>query len=388
MLLTIITFVLVLSLLVFVHELGHFWVARRFGVKAEEFGFGFPPRAIGIYKSKDGGWKKVQGNKEVKDAQDTIYSINWVPLGGFVKIKGEDGQESQEADSFASKKIWQRAAILLAGVTMNVVLAGVLIIFGFMLGLPQVLEDVGPNAIVSEQQIQIVNVNTDSPAKEAGLQIGDAILSINDQAFTDGEELQKYVAEHNDQTLAYVIKRGEEELKLDISSSYEHNNSEIKGIGISITDTGIVRYPFFPAIWEGIKATAYLFWAIVSAFYMLLKGLFLGQGVGAEVAGPVGIAALTGQVARLGFVYLLQFTAMLSINLAIINAFPFPALDGGRLLFLFIEKLKGSPVKQEVEAIIHNVGFIVLMLFVLVVTFKDVAKYGEWFGMIWQKIIG
>lgn len=387
MFLTIITFILVLSLLVFVHELGHFWVARKFGVKAEEFGFGFPPRVFGFYKSKDGGWKRIGGNKEVTDASDTIYSINWIPLGGFVKIKGEDGESTKDPDSFASKKIWQRAAILLAGVTMNIVLAGVLIIFGFMLGLPQVLEGVGSNAIVSNQQIQIVNVNTDSPAQKAGLEIGDVIVSINENLFTDGEELQKYVSAHGDEKLAYVIKRGDEELKLDIETNYAHNN-EVKGIGISITNTGIVRYPFFSAIWEGIKATAYLFWAIISAFYLLIKGLVIGQGMSAEVAGPVGIATLTGQVARLGFVYLLQFTAMLSINLAIINALPFPALDGGRLLFLLIEKIKGSPVKQEFEAIVHNVGFIVLMLLVLVVTYKDIAKYSGWFISVWQKIVG
>lgn len=386
MLTTIIIFILVLSLLVFVHELGHFWVARRFGVKSEEFGFGFPPRAFGIYKSTKGGWKKVHGNKEVKDAADTIYSVNWIPLGGFVKIKGEDGESTNEKDSFAAKPIWQRAAILLAGVTMNIVLAGVLIIFGFMLGLPQVLDDVGPGAIVSERQIQIVNVNEGSPADEAGLQIGDAILKIDGTEFTDGDKLQQYVSSREDQTLDYVIKRGDKELGFSIESSFAHN-SEIKGIGVSITDTGIVRYSFFRAVWEGIKATAYLFWAIIVAFYMLLKGLVLGQGMSADVAGPVGIATLTGQVARLGFVYLLQFTAMLSINLAIINAFPFPALDGGRLLFLFIEKIKGSPVKQEVEAVVHNIGFILLMVLVLVVTFRDVARHGDWFGMIIEKIL-
>ncbi len=387
MFLTIIIFILVLSLLVFVHELGHFCVARWFGVKSDEFGFGFPPRIFGVYKSKEDGWKKVKGNKEVKDAADTIYSLNWIPLGGFVKIKGEDGEGVQEEDSFASKKIWQRAAILLAGVTMNIILAGVLIIFGFMLGLPQVIEDVGPKAIVSDQKIQIVNINSGSPADTAGLKIGDVIVSIDEQAFVKGGELQKYVVSHENEIMNYIIKRGDKELALDIESSYEHSN-ETKGIGISITDTGIVRYPFFTAIWEGTKATAYLFWAIVTAFYMLLKGLIIGQGIGAEVAGPVGIAALTGQVARMGFVYLLQFTAMLSINLAIINVFPFPALDGGRLLFLFIEKIKGSPVKQEIEAVVHNVGFILLMLLVLVVTFKDIARYGEWFGAVWSKIAG
>ena len=124
------------------------------------------------------------------------------------------------------------------------------------------------------------------------------------------------------------------------------------------------------------------------AFYELIKGLIMGRGVAIDVAGPIGIAALTGQVAQMGLIYILQFTALLSINLAIINFFPFPALDGGRVLFLIIEKIKGSPVKRELEAAIHNIGFALLMLLVLVVTFRDVARFGDKFKMLWERIIG
>jgi regulator of sigma E protease len=144
---------------------------------------------------------------------------------------------------------------------------------------------------------------------------------------------------------------------------------------VGILETGLVRLPIHLAIWEGIKSTIGLTWLIIMAFGQLIAKIFTSGSVSADVAGPVGIAVLTGQVARMGFVYIVQFAAMLSINLAIINALPFPALDGGRVLFLIIEKLKGSPVKKEVEGTIHYIGFALLMLLVLVVTFKDIDKY-------------
>jgi len=158
------------------------------------------------------------------------------------------------------------------------------------------------------------------------------------------------------------------------------------GIGIAIAEIGTVSYPIYLALGEGLRQTVLLLGAIISAFYDLLKNIFLGHGVTAEVAGPIGIAVLTGQVAKLGWIYILQFTALLSINLAIINILPFPALDGGRLLFLGIEKIKGRPVRRELEALIHNIGFILLMVLILFVTFKDVARYGQAFRAVWDRI--
>ncbi len=385
MFLTIITFILVLSVLVFVHELGHFWMARRFGVKAEEFGFGFPPRLWGIYKNEQGKWKHVGGRKEVRDCPGTVYSINWIPLGGFVKIKGEDGQEPDEKDSFASRPIWQRAIMLSAGVSMNVILAAVLISFGLMFGMPQALDNLGPKARVSNQQIQIIQVLPDTPASLTQIKMGDFILSINGKEFTDYEELQSFVNEHTGEELEYRIKRGKEVLTMKVTPEIIKETGK-GGIGIAVAEIGLVKYPLTIAIWEGIKTTGLLIWVIIIAFYELIKGIFIGQGVSANLAGPVGIAAITGQVARMGFIYILQFAALLSINLAIINFIPFPALDGGRVLFLIIEKIKGSPVKREVEAVIHNIGFALLMILILVVTFRDVAKFGDKFKMFWEKI--
>jgi len=384
MFLTIITFILVLSILVFAHELGHFFTARMFGLKPREFGIGFPPRAFGVYKDKEGKWKKIYGKAEAEDASDTIYSLNWFPLGGFVNL-GEDDVEAEGPDSFVGKKIWQRMIILAAGVSMNIVLAMFLIAVGFMIGMPQALDDVGGGARVSDRKIQIVNVIADGPAAKAGIKVGDVILDINGRQFSDYHELQKFADDNTGKDLAYKVKRNDKEVLTHMVPTYMQEAGR-GGVGIGIAETGIVRYPFFIAIWEGVKTTVFLTWAILVAFYELFKGLILGHGLSGDIAGPVGIATMTGQAARMGFVYVLQFTAMLSINLAIINFLPFPALDGGRVLFLFIEKIKGRPVKREWEAVIHNVGFALLMVLVLFVTFKDISKFAGFFKNIFNKL--
>lgn len=386
MFITLITFLLILSILVFVHELGHFVAARRFGVKAEEFGFGFPPRAIGIYRDTGGKWKKVAGNREVKDASDTIYSLNWLPLGGFVKIKGENGEDEGAKDSFSSRPIWQRTIILSAGVTMNVLLTMLLISVGLMVGMPQSLEGIDGKAQVTDKKIQIVQIMPDSPASQSGLKVGDVIMNINRTEFTTYEELQKYVNDNIGNKLKYLVKRGQDYKAFELVPTLRPETNK-GGVGIAVSETGLVKYPWYLAIWEGIKTTIFLVWAIVIAFYELIKNLIIGQGVSADLSGPVGIAAMSGQVARMGFVYVMQFAALLSVNLAVINFLPFPALDGGRVLFLIIEKIKRKPVKREIEGLIHNIGFALLMLLVLLVTFRDVFKFAGKFKGIWERMI-
>ncbi len=371
---TLVVFILVLSLLVFVHEFGHFWLARRFGVKAEEFGFGFPPRALGIYKDKQGRWQVVKGNKEVKEAPGTIYSLNWIPLGGFVKIKGENGEEAQDEDSFGHKKIWQRVLILSAGVLMNIALTAVLLSIGYMIGLPQSLDSSLPSqAQVREVHIQIMQVLPDSPAAQAGLKPRDIILGIGQQTFSNVEQMLAYLKDKAGQPLAYKIKRGHNILTKKITPIVLPDTKTV-GIGVSVLAVGKVKYPWYLAWWQGLRSTLALLWLIVVAFFHLIASLFKGQGVGADLAGPVGIAQLTGQAARLGFVYLLQFSALLSANLAVINFIPIPALDGGRVMFLLLEKIKGRPVKQELEALIHNIFFALLILLILVITYRDIAR--------------
>ncbi len=375
MFITIIVFLAVLSILVFFHEFGHFFAARKLGVKADEFGFGFPPRVFGFYKNKDKKWKRVFGNKKIEDNIDTVYSVNLIPLGGFVKIKGENGQGKKDPDSFASKKIWKRAVILSSGVFMNVVLASILISIGLMIGFPQAVDkDNLKNSVkISDEKIQIAQVLPDSPAIKAGIKAGDVLLSINGQEVKSEENVSEFISNSIDQEIVIQVNRFNEELNFSLEADFV-NNSEQKIIGIAFSQTATVKYPWYLAIWEGLKMTITLLWAIIYAFYDLIKNLIIGQSVGVEVAGPIGIADLTGQMARMGFVYLLQFTALLSLNLAVINFLPFPALDGGRLVFLLFEKIKGRPVKEELEAVFHNLGFILLMALVVWVTFKDILK--------------
>ena len=224
-----------------------------------------------------------------------------------------------------------------------------------------------------------------SPAELAGLTIGDAIAGIDGRSFLNYQELQNYVNAHTGKALDYKIERAGGTIEKKITPEIMADSGR-GGIGVGLTETALVSYPWYLAVWEGVKTTVLLVWAIIAAFYTLIKNLLLGQGVAADLAGPVGIATLTGQVARLGFVYLLQFTALLSINLAVINFLPFPALDGGRFLFLIIERIKGAPVKREVEGVIHNIGFALLMILVLLVTFRDVSRFSGAFKNLIDKI--
>jgi regulator of sigma E protease len=373
---TVLIFIIILGLLVFVHELGHFLVARRNGVMAEEFGFGFPPRIFGLYKTKNGRRKLVWGSKEV-ESTDTIYSVNWIPLGGFVKIMGEDGDEKKDPKSFASKPAFTRTRILAAGVAMNFLLAAVLLSIGYFVGIPQAVDDAATGNLKNEK-IQIIETIPGTPAEQMGIQVGDQIIGAvgdNNQIayFNTIGDVQNYINAKKGQEIKLGVKRGNETLDLTGTPRTDFPASE-GALGISLVKTAIVSYPWYESIWRGVQTTVDLAGMIILAFGNLLWKLITGHSVGMDVSGPVGIAVLTGQVAKLGFIYILQFTALLSVNLAIINILPIPALDGGRILFILIEKIKGSPVSQKFEARAHNIGFALLITLMVVVTFRDVAR--------------
>ncbi len=356
MLTTIIVFILILGLLIFVHEFGHFIVAKRAGVKVEEFGFGFPPRIFGIKKG------------------ETIYSLNFLPIGGFVKIHGEEGKptdkqspkDSDKRRAFYNKPIGIRAIILIAGVTMNLLLAAFLLSLGYWLGLPAMVDDQTTN--LEGVRIQITQVVFDSPASQAGIKMGDIITQFNKVA-----DMQKFVDEHKGQEITLTIQRGDEVLEKTLVPRVSHPENE-GPLGIALARTAIVSYPWYRALIMGITSTVNLTWLIMAALGGLLWQLMMTGRLAIEIAGPVGIFNLTGQAAQLGFIYLLQLTALISINLAIINILPFPALDGGRLLFLAIEKIKGSPVSQKVERIAHTAGFAILILLMIAVTWRDIVR--------------
>ena len=364
---TVITFILILGLLIFVHELGHFITARRNGIKADEFGFGFPPRIFGFIRDeKTGKFKFVPGNKEIT-SENTVYSVNWIPLGGFVKIKGEGGENKKDEDSFASKKAWTRIKVLAAGVLMNFLLAWILLSVVLMIGAPEAVDKTDdPKA-----KIQISEVLPNTPASLMGLRIGDEILK--DDALRSVEDVQEYINSNRGQEIILKVKRGQEILELKGIPRQDIPAGE-GSLGIGLAQTVIVKYSFFEAVWQGLINMLNLIVMMLAALYGILKNLIIGQSIGADIAGPVGIAVLTKQVTTLGLAYILQFAALLSINLGIINILPIPALDGGRILFILIEKIKGSPVTQKTEQLFHTVGFILLILLMLLITLRDVTK--------------
>ena len=350
---SVLLFIVILSFLVIAHEWGHFYSARKFGIGVEEFGVGFPPRA----------WSKV--------VNGIRYSINWLPLGGFVKIKGEDGQHAEDADSFINQKAWKRFIVLVAGVVMNFLVAAILLGVGFIFGLPQDSTGVDPS-LVSDKKVQILSVVDGYPAQLAGLKSGDTLISFNNTPITSVESVVTTAQPLENQEVLLVYKRNNEVITTPVTVKKITETGK-PGIGVALLESGIVTYPWYRAIPQGFITAGEMTKDIAVGFVSLIKNLATGNKVGG-VAGPVGIAVMTGEVASLGWAHLLSFTAMLSLNLAVLNMIPFPALDGGRVLFIIIEKLTGRKVNRSIEGVVHAMGFLLLMLLIIVVTFKDVVR--------------
>jgi regulator of sigma E protease len=358
---TLIVFLLVISVLIFVHEFGHFIVAKRVGMRVDEFGFGFPPRIWGFrYRGTD-------------------YTINLIPFGGFVRIYGEDGEHAHAKGSFAYASFWSRLMVIVAGVCMNIVLAIVLLVACNSMGLRVGLFDDQMKTRAEDRRVQILQVSPDSPAEKAGLQPLDEILGFrgpgNTLEMTDSPEaVQQFAFEHAGDPAVIVVQRGSTEQ--DILLALRKPSGPSQGpIGISLALTGIIRYPWYESIWRGIIDAWLLLVGTLFGYWGLLKSLFSTGHLGADITGPVGIATMTGQAARVGFTYLIQFAAMISVNLAVLNIFPFPALDGGRAVLVIAEKLRGKPLGAAIERTINSFGFLVLLLLMVAVTIKDIVKF-------------
>jgi len=391
--LTVIIFILILSILVLAHEWGHFVTARKSGMRVYEFGIGFPPRAIGAYKdSKTGKWVWVKGkgksdlqktvsgneNKEDMEYPGTLYSINWLPLGGFVRIKGENGEEANDTDSFGHQKAWKRIIVLAAGVFMNVVLAGVVLGIGFMVGLPSDTSMGLPSGatLKGEPKVMVQMVDKNSPADEVGVKYGDQVLLVGGVEVKKVDDLINYLQTQavEGQETEIKINREGEELSLFIKPQFIGDLVDYPRFGFSPADVGIVRYPWYLAIYKGFVAAIFGLINIFIIFYYLIKNLILGHGLMMEVSGPVGIAKMVGDSTKLGFSYLLNVTAMISLSLAAINILPIPALDGGRILFVVIEKIIGRPVPMKYEQLAHSIGFVLLMVLIVMVTGRDILN--------------
>lgn len=366
--LTILVFVITLGVLVFFHELGHFIMAKRAGAKVEEFGFGFPPRIFGVKKG------------------ETIYSINLIPIGGFVNIVGENGEGKDDHRSFSSKTVWQRFQILIAGVTANVLLAVILFSMVSYIGFPYLYDEESAKG-VSGLKVAIMEVMPNSPAQIAGINAGDVILSLKTEGGGEPIEIKSigdvkgFIGGNPGKIIIFNIKRGDK--ILDLKAEARANVSEKEGAtGISLgAMSEPVSFGLFESIRQGIIKTWDVGAFIIITLFGLFKELFTTGGTTEQLAGPVGIAVMVGQATELGFSYVLQFMGLLSVNLAIVNALPFPALDGGRILFLLIEKIKGKPVSAETEGKFHFAGMAILILLMILVTYKDFGTYH-----IWQKI--
>lgn len=362
MLLTAVIFILILSILVLIHELGHFLVAKKFGIKVEEFGFGLPPRVL----SKKFG--------------ETVYSLNLLPIGGFVRLLGEESEESidKKVDpgiinkrAFFSRPIWQRVLVLTAGVTMNFLLAVTIISYLFTQGV-----------MVPTQRVHLDKILEESPASLAGLQAQDIVkkiqfLNSNSQIeeveIKKGEQLINTVKDHLGEEIVLVVDRNGviSDFRLVPRKEYPKDQGPM---GVIISNFEERKYTVWQAPIYGMKEAFVMSFELAKGIGQTVWKLITFQQISKDVAGPLGIAQMTGEAVKFGARAILELLGLLSLNLAILNILPFPALDGGRLLFVLIEGFTGKRIKITWERYIHQTGMVLLLALVVVVTVNDFLR--------------
>ncbi|MCX6712181.1 MAG: site-2 protease family protein [Candidatus Vogelbacteria bacterium] len=376
---TIILFIVVLAILILVHEVGHFVTSKLFGIRVDEFGLGLPPKIWGL---KFG---------------ETVYSLNWLPLGGFVKIFGEDPNEENttgpdSARSFINKPKWQQAIVLVAGVFLNLVFAWLLISINLGLGMPASLDSLPQGLKIQNQSLTIVTVLKDSPAGKAGLAVGDQLISLSaGKEKTDQlsvEAVHDFTSQFPDQPIKVEYRRPSSPDDGLLKATQRPSSGRFvtvipklgitgdgAAIGIAMQNIGFVSASWWQAPFYGLFFTYHLIANTLLAFGDFFSNIFTeGRGALGTIAGPIGIYGLVSDASRLGFVYLLNFTALISINLAILNLLPFPALDGGRLLFVVIEAIIRRPINPKIANALNTIGFGLLILLMAVIAISDVFK--------------
>lgn len=362
----ILLFLVILVSLIVVHELGHFAAAKWFGIRVDEFGLGFPPRLFG------------------KKFGETLYSFNLIPFGGFVKIFGEDGQSADETTdasrSFIHKHRLIQAGVLVAGVLMNIVAAWLILSTAYMIGLP---EDAGsvPAGSLRDVKATIVEIAPLSPAERAGMMPGEHVVSIaTDKGVSvEGEvgadALRTFIAEHASDELSLTLKRGDTTRVVSATPSADVVGSEgVPVLGVSLVDVGILQLPVHKALLAGATLTYNVTIATAEGLGQFFVTIFKGKADFSSVSGPVGIVGVVGQASDIGLVAVLTLAAVISINLAIINLIPFPALDGGRLLIVGIEAIRRKAISPNLSLWLNAGGFLFLIGLMLIVTYHDIAK--------------
>lgn len=359
---TVLIFIAVLVLLIVVHELGHFFVAKWSGMKVDEFGIGYPPKA----------WGKKIG--------ETEYTLNWLPFGGFVKIRGEDGEEKDTKGSFSSKPRFLQALVLVAGIGMNLIFAYLLITITLGVGVPRALS---PEEVLRAPDATLVvsRVVAGSPADKAGLMAGDAIRSLSTDIDTfssaDSDGFTAFIADAKEgEEINIVVTRGQEEITVSVipEEKIVLADPTRKAIGVGIGVVGTVPLSIFEAPIEGFILTVEIVKQTAIGLLQFFGSIFSFTADLSQVSGPVGIVGAVGDANAEGFTSLLVLTAIISINLALINILPIPALDGGRLLFVIIESIIRRPLPVQFTVAINMLGFAFLILLMIAITASDVFK--------------
>src|SRR3989344_3478636 len=377
---SIILFLIILLVLIVAHEFGHFIAAKKAGVRVDEFAIGFPPKIF--------SW--VRG--------ETKYSINLLPFGGFVKIFGEDPDDesltgADRARSLTSQPRWIQAWVVLAGVLFNFVLAWILFSFGFLIDMTTPVDGAPKGAKFENVALTITQVLKDSPAYKVGLKVGDKIVEIGTanetpnstpltpeserSSYLTPEPVRKFIETHGDQKLAIIYKEAgtsDGVVKAALLMPISGIVKDKPAIGVSFEMIGVAKLPIYLAVWEGGKQTIFVTELTVKGLYGLVKKAVVGEADIKSLTGPVGIVGLVGTASSFGFSYLISFVALISVNLAVLNFLPFPALDGGRAFFILIESVIRRPIPPKFLNIVNALGFIFLIGLMLVVTYHDILR--------------
>ncbi|MDD5136279.1 MAG: RIP metalloprotease RseP [Candidatus Omnitrophica bacterium] len=349
--LSLIYFIIVLGVLILVHEFGHFITAKHLGVRVDRFSIGFGPKICSVRKG------------------ETEYVLSAIPLGGYISMAGEDPSQKVTGQKweFLSRSVFDRFKIIFAGPLLNYILAFVIFSVIFMFGSPTMTTEVG-------------SLLKDYPAELQGIKTGDRILSVDGQKVKYWEDMTEVIRKHTEGSMALSILRGGAIVEMKIMPTIRKtkdifgNETTVALIGIGPSQSiEKVRYGFFKSIAMGFDKLIQLTAITYKALWSILTGkLSLKE----SMTGPIGIFVITGQAAKMGFIYILHLMGILSASLAIFNVLPFPVLDGGHMLFLAIEKVRGKPISLKAQEVVMNIGVSLLILFTIFVFYSDIMKFG------------